>query len=490
MTAEELRRRLEEKDLSELGRRLGTGEPLAPVFREIVGSVAEGYGEEWIRIVDAAPLISELANSLFAGIISGRSDRESVSMRDFTELEAFMSGDWAASGRAAAGLVGRAMAADVRVVGAADGGTYAGPLPPESWVAEAASDAVAVAVAETLDRDGSEDRYAARALRGLVAEGPDGLRDRYDRLMERGLLGSVRNARITGHGPAACRAKACAAHLAERGKAFQGEKDGITVLALGAAGLEASSRREADQLRLPSGVLLGRAAMASALGFTPWWTDAAEAPAEPVLVAADPLRPFDRYDVDHGFRFIAFGLVPLAFTWKELAPLAILRVRSACRRLEAVSASPETPPGTASRFSALAGALRAQAAGWPDEMSLSRVLDIEEVSPEEGELTHGMRLHAAAPVGPRPASLRTRGKGGREMLLTAMADGAGRLVGYAGVDPLSEEFHGVPERYVYDLGGWRRGRLEGGVYRSGLPRKMMMTAPEGIDIAIREKKPA
>ena len=77
------------------------------------------------------------------------------------------------------------------------------------------------------------------------------------------------------------------------------------------------------------------------------------------------------------------------------------------------------------------------------------------------------------------------------MRLHAMADGSGRLVGYSGLDPLSEEFHGMPERYVYDLDGWRKGSLVDGVYRKGNPGVKMVTAPEAFELdSAREKKPA
>lgn len=482
MTAEALRKRLSSSDIEALGQRVSLGRSCEDLLREVVGSVAEGYGDRWREVVDAAPSISEIADRMLRAASVHGARRQRLKSDGFHEASSCMVGEWCVAAKAASRLSAGAHGPDPLVLGGlSEPGADDDVLgtPDDMLVASV----LAVAIEETLDADAFGDREAIRSLFGAMGDVPEVAGGAWNRLGRRHMRRMRGHARLIGHAEAAASVRSLMTFVTLKGQALQGRRDGMLLHALGAAGLEAISRPARTERGLPAPARLGAAAMAATYGFLAGfhWNPAGKTS---VIEPSRPLEEFDRFDGTHPFDFVLFGLMPARFTWAELAPLTILRIPAAVSRLDEIVVSPHIPEGRSARYAALAAAVRHDGATLPDTMPFGRLLGIREFRPETGELIHGIRLFRASPTGRYPAGLTTEGRAGREMRLEAVADAAGRLVGYAGVDPLSEEFHGLPERYVYDLEGWRRGCMIDGLYRHGLPRKRMMTAPEGIELAL------
>ncbi len=119
--------------------------------------------------------------------------------------------------------------------------------------------------------------------------------------------------------------------------------------------------------------------------------------------------------------------------------------------------------------------------------SFARWLDASGERPSPAELADGARLWWAAPNMGWPAVCSAAGTRGRVVTCRALADSVGRLVGYAGFDVLSREFHGESLYALYDLSGRRAGRLTpvegGGRAILGESRLAFITAPAKIPLA-------
>lgn len=483
MNAEAVRRRIPPADIEHLCETVSRGASLKPVLSVMIGQVADGYGDSWRRVVDAAPCAAEIAETIIGAIVARESAIRHSRAEGFFELSEVFVGEPLPAARAAVALDRTAWVSDARVAGRLAGKRAEDIDPLLLADGNIISTALALAVAECLDAESHEGCDSLLHLEPFMDEGSDIVRKEWERSLARHLSRMAAFARLSGFGLPESQVRACVEAVVRTGRAMQGDRPFEEIFLLGALALEElSDARGEKPARVLHAAELGAMAMAATYGFSVKRKPAPALRPEHSFAPVEALSDFDRYDPDHDFTFVAFGLIPLRFTWGELAPLVILTVPAACARLEKRGASPKSDSSSSRRNRMLAESVMSAFAEYSEEMSFGKALGIREVSPDEGELVDGSALYRAAPVGKYRSVLMTHGRGGREMRLHAVADEDGRLVGYAGADPLSEEFHGAPERYVYDLEGWRRGRLVDGIYRKGRPRVKMLTAPEGIEI--------
>lgn len=491
MTAEEIRQRLDQETLEELAALAEEGRDMKGELNGAIGSLAEAYGEDWMKVVESAPQASETAERLLRALALREEERRHRLDDGFPVLHDAVAGDLHAASSASAHLDASAYLSDPLLAGALhrdEAGTQVMKGIEDGVLVSAA---LAVAIRSVLDDHGDGNAMELARLKGLMGDSGDVIADDWRARLMKTLPAMAAAARSAGADGSCARAKACAESVTQTGRALQGRLPSETVFALGAAALESASDRTKPRLRLTREMRFGHAALATAHGFTAGPFGRLRLGQRDRLLPAGPLAPFDRFDGAVRFDFVAFGLLPLRFVWDELAPLIPLAIDEACRRLECDALSPRCPEGRARRYLVLAKAARESSSDLPEATSFGRILGILESAPEIGTLTDGSRLYRAVPVGRWPAETVVRGRGNREMRLHAVANDAGELVGYSGLDPLSEEFHGMPERYVYDLDGWRKGRLVDGIFRKGSPPVKMMTAPEGIDVDfLHQKKPA
>lgn len=482
MNAEAIRKRLDAADLEELCALASRGERMHVRLTEVIGHLAEAYDGDWQRVIDCAPHASRIAESLIASASHSQREDENIHREGFVGFSDAVSSDALTAAQALAAFDDSEAFLDPYIAGSLTRKEHASPSPQHLADGSLVSKALAVALAESLESERVESRDRLKRLQPLMADMGSVVRDEWYKLLHEHLPHTASRARLTGHSLASSRARACVEGVCRTGKAFQDSQSSELIFALGATGLDVVSETKESLGKMPYASIVGAIAMGATYGFPVGWQDAKEG-VRATLEPADPLQNFDRYDSSHQFLFVAHGLIPLRFSWGELEPLALLTIDAACDKLERMALSPRLPEWVVKRYSILATSVRDASRDFPERTSFARALGIQETSPTESTLIDGDRLYPAAPVGRRPASLVVRGRANREMRLHAVANKKGHLAGYVGLDPLSEEFHGFPERYVYDLDGWRQGRFVDGIYRKGRSPMKMMTAPEGIDLS-------
>lgn len=481
MNAEAIRKQLTCADIQELITRTSAEDSLHPRLTKMIGGIADGYGDKWREVVDIAPHASKIAEELIASALHHSQKRKDLHKEDFLRFTDAFSAPSLSSAEALSELDAEDAYLDPFL---ASGLGQKKPLPPQSQNLTD-GDIIAKALAVAIDESLSSERMISRdnllRLYPLMEDVSQVVEDEWYMHLDEHLGSLVGRAKLIGHSAAGAKARVCVEGVCRSGKAFQGQLPSNMIFALGATALGSMSENQKSTTRIPHESLFGAIAMYATFGFPVGWQE--DECHTATLESCAPLQDFDRYDPAHKFHFIAHGIFPLRFSWNELESLALLTVDAACDRLEKMSQSPRLSEWAARRYSLLADSVRGASTEKDEYTSFARALGIQEVSPKENALLDGMHLSPAAPVGRRPATLVVKGRGNRLMRLHAAANNEGHLVGYMGHDPLSEEFHGYPEKYVYDLDGWRQGRMVDGIYRKGQPHVKMMTAPEGVELS-------
>jgi hypothetical protein len=222
--------------------------------------------------------------------------------------------------------------------------------------------------------------------------------------------------------------------------------------------------------------LLGAAAIGAVSGFSAGWREPRPMPIGRPHGIELAEAYFDReaHDHDEDVTLIVDGAVPHLMAKTDLDRLLILSVSSTSARLLELG------------YDALSEIVAERVHAWRnDRVSFARFLSHPGFKTPIGNLNQGLRVYDAAPTGRYVARLAREGKQGRAVVCQALADGEGRLVGYAAFDALSGEFRGEGRYAVYALNGGRAGHLafdEGGKrVMLGDPCGGFVTAPGSFE---------